>query len=100
MAVAHGGLACVRAGRLSLVPSVAGSLLPQHVDNATYRVEHQHSPDLFCLASAFARPTMASPSMDDGRRVSAGAGHHCFCLAELETIALGGAKGLDHFDRR
>ena len=58
--LAHGSIASVCTGRISVVPSVAAALRPVGVDGAHHHLDSQHHPNLLCLAFADAWTSVAS----------------------------------------
>jgi hypothetical protein len=52
ISLAHGGVAFMCAGRISLVPALAAAVPAVGLDAADHHLDSEHYPYLLCLASA------------------------------------------------
>src|ERR1700722_14568585 len=67
--MAHGGVARVRAGRVSVVLALATAVPAIDVNAAAHNLDRQYSANLHCLAFAVARPRVACPRVGSAARV-------------------------------
>ena len=77
--MAHGSIALVCTGRISMVPALAAAVPAVGFDASGYRLDGQHYPDLLCLAFAHAWPSVDSSGLDHGAGIRACGCGRCLC---------------------
>src|SRR5260370_37877515 len=75
--MAHGSIAPVCAGRISLVPSLAVAVRAVGLGGAAHHLDNQHHPHLLCLASAHDWPAVGGSWLDYAAGIRIGGNRRC-----------------------